>query len=230
MANLQSKKLAGNKPTAATQKYLDILEIKDDVVVLKDGTIRAVLLVSSINFALKSEEEQNAIIQGYIQFLNSFNFPFQIVIQSRRLDIDEYLDRLKNIEKEQVNELLKIQTTEYRQYIKELVGLADIMSKHFYVIVPYSPGKGERKNFFTQLQEAISPSKIINLKQKKFDKYRNELLKRVDFISDGLSSLGLKVVQLDTQGLIELFYNIYNLETYDQQELKDINKIRIEEE
>ena len=104
---MQSKKLATKRLITATQKYLDILEIKDDCVILKDGTLRAVLLVSSINFSLKSEEEQGAIIQAYVQFLNSLTFPIQIVIQSRKLDIDEYLDRLKIVEKQQTNELLK---------------------------------------------------------------------------------------------------------------------------
>ncbi len=214
---------------ATTQKYLPISEIKDDTVVLKDGTIRAAILVSSINFALKSEDEQNAIIQSYTQFLNSFEFPVQIVIQSRQLDIDEYLERLEKMEKEQTNELLKMQTREYHKFISELIELADIMSKRFYVIVPYDPiYKKQAKKFTDQVRELFAPSRVISLKKSQFEKYRTELSKRIDFIISGLSGMGLKAVALDTQSLIELYYNTYNPETYDQQQLVPIDKLQIE--
>ncbi|MDD5040016.1 MAG: hypothetical protein PHY34_02595 [Patescibacteria group bacterium] len=212
----------------STQQYLPILEIRDDTVILKDGTLRGIILVSSINFALKSEDEQNAVIQGYIQFLNTLDFPLQIVIQSRKLNIDDYLDRLKAIEKEQTNELLKVQTREYRQYVAELVSLADIMSKRFYIIVPYTGGSIRSKGFLARLKEAASPTTVISIKQKKFEKNRIELAKRLEYIIDGLSSIGLKAAVLDTQGLIELYYNTYNPDTYDQQRLDDINKLNLE--
>jgi len=226
---MQSQRLAGRRKIPATQKYLDIMEIKDDCVVLKDGTLREVLLVSSINFALKSDEEQDAVIQAYVQFLNSLTFPVQIVIQSRKLNIDEYLNRLKEMEKQQTNELLKKQTAEYIQYINELIEISDIMSKRYYVVVPYAAASMKFKGFFARFQEALSPTSAIHLKQKNFEKYRQELLKRVDYIVDGLAAIGLKAVTLDTQSLIELYYNTYNPETYDQQELKDINKLNLEE-
>jgi len=210
------------------QRYLNILEIRDDTVILKDGTLRAVILVSSINFSLKSEDEQNAVIQGYVQFLNSLEFPLQILIQSRKLNIDDYLERLKVIEKEQVNELLKMQTREYRQYITELVQLADIMSKRFYMVVPYTGGSIKSKGFISLLKESLSPTSVIHIKQKKFEHHRLELFKRVEYIIDGLSSIGLKAVSLDTQSLIELYYNTYNPDIYDQQKLVDIDKLNIE--
>src|SRR6185295_14391513 len=103
---------AGNS-TKSTQRFLEIAEVKEDVVVMKDGTLRVVLLVSSINFALKSEDEQTAIIQGYMSFLNSLDFPLQVVIQSRRLNIQGYLDKLVELEKTQTNDLLRMQTAEY---------------------------------------------------------------------------------------------------------------------
>lgn len=212
----------------STQQYLNILEIRDNAVILKDGTLRGVILVSSINFALKSEDEQNAVIQGYIQFLNTLDFPLQILIQSRKLNIDDYLERLKVMEKEQTNELLKVQTREYRQYISELVSLADIMSKRFYVVVPYATGSISSKGFISRFKEALSPTTVINIKQKKFEKNRIELWKRAEYIIDGLSSIGMKAVILDTQGLIELYYNTYNPGTYDQQPMQDINKLKIE--
>ena len=117
---MQFKKTA-HKKGVPVQHYLDIAEIKEDVVILKDGTLRAVLAVSSLNFALKSENEQNALISAYAQFLNSLDYPLQIVIQSRKLNIDEYLLRLRRAEKNQSNGLLKIQITDYLSFIKELV-------------------------------------------------------------------------------------------------------------
>lgn len=212
----------------STQQFLNVLEIRDDAVILKDGTLRGVVLVSSINFSLKSDEEQGAVIQGYVQFLNSLDFPLQILIQSRKLNIDDYLERLKTVEKEQTNELLKMQTREYRQYIAELVQLADIMSKKFYLVIPFATGSIKSKGFTSRIKEAVSPTSIITIKQKKFEKNRIELLKRVEYVIDGLSSMGLKAVPLDTQGLIELYYNTYNPDTYDQQKLVDINKLNLE--
>lgn len=213
----------------ATQRYLDIMEIKDNCVVLKDGSLRSILLVSSINFSLKSEEEQEAVIQSYIGFLNALDFNLQIVIQSRKLNIDSYIERLKKMEKEQGNELLRMQTVEYRQYIAELVQMADIMSKRFYVVVPYS-GRGDKpKKFISQIVESISPTSAIHLKKQKFEKYKDELFKRVDYVRDALSSLGLRSEPLDTQSLIELFYNTYNPESYNQEKLVDLNKINLEE-
>lgn len=212
----------------STQRYLNILEIRDDTVILRDGTLRAVILVSSINFSLKSEDEQNAVIQGYVQFLNSLEFPLQILIQSRKLNIDDYLERLKAIEKEQINELLKMQTREYRQYISELVQLADIMSKRFYMVIPFARGSIKSKGFISILKESLSPSSVIHIKQKKFERHRLDLYKRVEYTIDGLSSIGLKAVSLDTQSLIELYYNTYNPDTYDQQKIVDINKLDVE--
>jgi len=226
----RKKEKLGVKKVAkpSTQRFLDILEIRDDTVILKDSTLRAALLVSSVNFSLKSEEEQNATIQGYIQFLNSLEFPLQIIIQSRRLNIDSYLEQLKNVEKEQTNELLRMQTQEYRQYVAELVELADIMSKRFYVIVPFSAGSIKSRGFITTLREALSPTAVINIKQKKFQEYRAELFKRVNYVSSGLSAIGLKSVVLDTQSLIELYYNTYNPDTYSQQKLVSVDKLNLE--
>lgn len=216
----------GKKPS--TQRYLDIQEIREDVVVLKNGSLRSVLLVSSINFDLKSEEEQTAVIQSYTQFLNALDFPLQIVIQSRKFDIDDYLERLKTIEKQQQNELLKLQTSSYRQYIAELVELADLMSKRFYAIIPFSPLERKNTSFVTKFKEVIAPSATIHLQQEQFENYKRELFKRVDYVIDGLSSVaGLKSVVLDTQGLIELYYNTYNPQTYDQQPLAETKQLNI---
>jgi hypothetical protein len=227
---MQSKKLAGAKPGPATQRYLDIAEIKEDVVVMKDGTMRAVLIVASINFALKSEDEQNAIIAAYVQFLNALEFPLQIVIQSRRLNIDNYLDRLRESQKNQTNELLRMQIADYRNFVSELVSLGQIMQKQFFVVVPYNPLTDKAKGFFSRLSEVFSPALSVKLAEDRFRKRRDDLLTRAEHISGNLGSMGLKAVQLDTQSLIELFYRVYNPETYDTQKMQDAAKLRVSDE
>jgi len=223
--------MAGKKPTATTQQFLDIYEIRDNVVVMKDGTLRAALLVSSINFALKSEEEQGAIIQAYVQFLNALDHPLQVVIQSRRLDIDHYLDSLKDLEKKQTNDLLRTQMADYRQYVKELLELAEIMTKRFYVIIPYDAKADpkKQKGFGKTLRTVFSPAAAVTLSRQKFEEDRIELLKRVDLIVEGFQAMGIKAVSLDTQTLIELYYNTYNPEVSKQEKIPDIAKLNLEE-
>lgn len=225
----KTNQLAKGKISVSTQQYLDIAEIKDDVVVMRDGTLRAVLLVSSINFALKSEDEQEAIVSSYVGFLNNINFPVQIVIQSRKLNIEGYLAELKQKEKEQLNELLKIQTHEYIEYIQELVSLGEIMSKSFYVVVPYNPLSDKHKGFFSSINEVLKPATLVRMKGKRFDRYKKELDRRLESIASGLASAGLKTVQLDTQGLIELYYNTYNPVTAENEELTEMKNLQITE-
>ncbi len=222
-------KLANKKVSASTQQYLDIAEIKEDVVILRDGSLRAVLLVSSINFALKSEDEQNAIIAAYIGFLNNIDFPLQIVVQSRELNIDNYIADLKQKEKEQTNELLKMQITEYIQYIGELISMSKIMSKKFYVVVPYHPLSDKHKGFFATLFELFKPVTLIKIKEERFQKRKTVLMQRVDNVTSGLASIGLNAVMLDTQSLIELYYNFYNPDTADNEKLVDIGQLRLAE-
>ena len=165
---MAKNKSAKNKSVVSSQKYLNIAEIREDTVIMRDNTLRAVLLVSSINFALKNEDEQEAIISSYVSFLNNIDFPLQIVIQSRELDIHGYLEQLKQKEKEQTNELLKIQTAEYTQYIEELVSMAKIMNKRFYVVISYNPASDKKKNFFSSLLEILKPATLIKMKGEKF--------------------------------------------------------------
>jgi hypothetical protein len=219
--------LARNKIRASTQQYLDIFEIKEDVVVLRDGTLRAVLLVSSINFALKSEEEQDAIVSAYISFLNNINFPLQIVVQSRELNIDGYLNMLDERQKTQTNELLKIQTNEYMHYIAELVSMSKIMNKRFYIVIPYNPLADKEKSGGSKLLDILRPATIIKMKEEKFLRYKAELNKLVENVMSGLTSTGLQSVQLDTQGLIELYYDSYNPGTANTQKMVDVSKLQI---
>lgn len=217
------------KSTPSTQSYMTISEIRDDSIIMKDGTVRAVLLVSSINFALKSEDEQNAIISGYVSFLNSLDTTLQIVIQSRKLNLDNYLLDIKKAEQEQTNDLLKLQTAEYRKYISELVELGDIMTKRFYVVVYFNPSFSKKRNFWQRSGDVISPTTLIKLTQKEFAKRHKELFIEVDKIVSGLSSMGLRASVLNTQSLIELFYNTYNPTISQNQKMADINKLDIEQ-
>lgn len=226
---MQSKKLAKPKPGPATQRYLDIAEIREDMVILKDGTVRGVLLVSSINFALKSQEEQQAIIQAYMQFLNGLEYPIQIVVQSRKMNIDGYLADLREQQKKQSNDLLRQQIQDYTAFIQQLVELGDIMTKRFYVIVPYNPLTNKRKRFYERLAEAMSPAGVIKLRKSQFEERKQELNQRLDLIASSLNSMSLPSARLDTQSLIELYYSVYNPDVSEVQKLSDVNKLRIED-
>lgn len=215
--------------TPSTQSRLHIAEIKDDTVVLKDGTLRAVLLVSSINFALKSEDEQNAIIAGYVQFLNLLDSPIQILVQSRKLDLDGYLKSIEDAEKKQTNDLLKLQISEYKQYITELVEMGNIMTKRFYIVVPYDPASNGKMGFWKRFGDVLSPTNVIKLNEKQFQERRGGLFSLVDKILLGLSGMGLRATVLDTQSLIELYYNTYNPTTSRSEKMQDINKFNFEE-
>jgi hypothetical protein len=196
---MRSKKLAGNKPQTSTQRFLDIAEIRDDLVVLNDGTVRGVLLVSSINFDLKSEDEQSAIISGYVSFLNTLDYPLQVLIQSRPLNIDDYLDRIKKVEKEQTNELLRMQTADYREFVQELLTMEKIMSKRFYVVIPYSAVSDKGRKFINRFGSVFSSAKVVRLSRKRFDEFSAQLSKRCSFIQAGLGSLGLRSERLKTK-------------------------------
>ena len=226
---LFSQKLANKKKAGSTQLHLDIAEIKEEVVVLKNGALRAILMVSSMNFALKSEDEQKAIIYAFQEFLNSLDFPIQIVIHSRKLDVDPYLAKLEEREREQTNELLRIQTEEYRDYIQKLIDIANVMTKNFFIVVPFALGEKKEKPW-DKLIAAIKQSEVIRYKREGFEKHKTELLRRVDHVISGLGGVGLKCALLDTQELIGLFYNIYNPETSRQEDLPDMEELALEGE
>jgi len=200
-------------PTLSTQTYLRISEIRENTVVLKNSGIRSVLRVSSINFNLKSEDEQNAIIYSYQGFLNTLEDPIQIVIRSKKLDIDKYLDDLKQKGNKQTNALLQKQTFEYVEYIQKLVEYADIMSKEFYVIVPQDPYRARNVTFLEKFFGFInSKDNYVQIKQRRdeFDELKRKLGQKVNSVKIGLENCGLKVEELTTKELIQLFYEINN--------------------
>jgi len=227
MAKKIKNRQAG-KGTPSTQKFLQIAEIRDDTVIMKDGSLRSVLLVSSINFALKSEDEQNAIISAYVNFLNSMDSPMQILIQSRKLDLEQYLNYLKGAEAKQTNDLLKMQMAEYRQYITELVSLGNIMTKRFYIIVPMDPLSSKTRGFWSRAGDVLSPTSVASINQKNFVSRQRELFTNVDRVLSGLAGMSLRAQVLDTQALIELFYNTYNPTVAPSEKMEDINKLMME--
>jgi len=227
MEKLHSQKITKGSAATNSQSFIDIAEIKDDVVILKNGSLRAILAVSAINYDLKSSDEQTAIISQYQNFLNSLDFPVQIIINSRKINVEGYLDFIKNKEKDQPNELLRLQTSEYMKFIKEMVTVSNIMEKSFYIVVPFSPMENKEKGFVGNLMNLMNPQKNILEKRESFETYKNQLFQRVSHINNALSATGTTIIPLKTQEIIELFYNAYNPSIHDSQELSDINQLEL---
>ena len=193
----------------SSQEFVAVKEIRDGVIILEDNQMRMALMASSLNFALKSGDEQEAIINQYQDFLNSLDFSLQFFIESRHLNIEPYLDSLREAEKKQTNELLKIQGREYVEFVKNFVSLTQIVSKTFYVIIPFSPPvfggtSGIFAKFFGKKKEKNG------LEENNFEEHKSQLIQRADAVIQGLARTGVRAVALNTEELIELFYNLYN--------------------
>lgn len=219
----------GKIKEASVQAYLEISEIRDNILVLKDGSFRAVLMVSSVNFDLKAPEEQEAIIYNYQDFLNSLNFPIQILIRSKKLDLDNYIYSLTKKYKEENNLFIKSQIEQYLTFINGLLEVSDIMDKKFYVVVPFYPSgleEGIKKmGFMQKIQNSINPTWSQGKKQEEFEANKSQLLERLNLIMSGLGNFGLRAIQLSTLDLIELFYEIYNLETSQREKLIEVDAL-----
>lgn len=218
-------------PKAASQLHLRIAEIRDNTVILKNGGLRAILKVSSLNFNLKSEQEQNAIIYSYQAFLNTLEFPIQIVIRSRKLDLDNYIERLRGIAEKQQNTLLQKQTYEYIDYIQRLIEYADIMEKEFYVVVPQDPPRAVKQNFIEKFWGNMHPADSIasiSRRHQEFNQLKKNLMQRAAVIISGLENCGLKVEELMTSDLIALFYQIYNPLTGRNEKVEDVSQTDID--
>lgn len=200
--------MAKNSSKSA-QDFIPVKEVRDGIVILKDGSMRAIIMTSSTNFALKSDDEQQSIIFQFQNFLNSLNFSVQIVVQSRRLDIRPYTAVLEEQEKEQTNDLLKIQTKEYIEFIKSFTDSTSIMTKTFFVVVSYSPPslnveKGRVTNPFKSAKKGSATEK------QSFDEARTQLEQRVAVVQQGIIRSGIRAAQLGTEEAIEVFYKIFN--------------------
>lgn len=195
---------------AATQDFVSIRDIRDSVVIQKNGQMHMVLLASSVNFALKSLDEQKAILLQFQQFLNTLDFSLQIYVQSRRLNIEPYLELLAGLENKQDNDLMRIQLREYIEFIRTFTEDVDVMSKSFFVVVPYTPTKLNITkgitNLFTPSQGTVSA--LPNDSQ--FEEHRIQLEQRVGMVSEGLARVGVRTITLQKDDLVELYYHLYN--------------------
>ncbi|MFA5652011.1 MAG: hypothetical protein WC933_01485 [Candidatus Paceibacterota bacterium] len=195
----------------ATQDFVPIKEIRDGIVILKDGSMRAVVMASSVNFALKSSDEQQGIIMQFQTFLNGLDFSVQISIQSRELDIRPYIAMLEGRYKNETGDLMKIQIREYIQFIKNFVDQTSIMTKTFFVVIPFSPLTSSSSSE-NPLDQIVSKQKssIDTGKSNHFEENRTQLEQRIGTVSQGLSRCGIKTIQLGTEEIVELFYKIFN--------------------
>ncbi|MEK7558624.1 MAG: hypothetical protein AAB507_02240 [Patescibacteria group bacterium] len=194
----------------ATQEFVPIKEVRDGVVILKDGGLRVILIVSSLNLALKSEDEQRAVISQFQNFLNSLDFSIQIFVQSRKLDIRPYVALLEERMKLQMEELLKIQIHEYIEFIKNFTDRTSIMTKNFFISVPYTEAilSAKRPLSFLPMKKDASEKKRDDIEI--FEEARSQLEQRVSIVEQGLTGMGIRVIQLGTEEVVELFYKIFN--------------------
>ena len=216
----------GSKQKTSILKKIPIADIKDSAVLMKDSSLRGVLMTNSLNFSLKSTEEQDAITYRYQDFLNSLYFPLQILIVTRKFDVSDYLEMLEKKRNEQDNELLKIQVSEYIDFIKGLTQLVNIMSTYFYLIVPFSQSEETKKKAKGGIGGAVSGifkgfgKKDAQKKVQSYDELRVGLWQRIEYISSGLSAIGLKTVALNNEELLELFYRVYNPEAKEKPKME----------
>jgi len=198
------------------QDFVPIQEVREGVVVLRDGSLRSIVLASSVNFALKSPDEQQAILLQFQDFLNSLDFSIQIFIESRRLDIRPYLAILENRYREETNDLFKIQIREYIEFIKGFTQNTNIMTKSFFIVVPYSPAYVDSKGgilsslFGKGNKKKASSAKGSTRKSDNFEEDRTQLEQRISIVEQGLVRCGVRVIPLGSEEVIELFYKIFN--------------------
>lgn len=197
----------------ATQEFVPIKEIRDGVVILKDGSMRLILMASSINFALKSEEEQAGVLLQFQTFLNSLEFSTQIFIQSRRLDVRPYLALLKERLKAQLSDLMRIQIQEYIEFIRKFTEETNIMTKTFFIVIPYArTGLPTKKG---SPLENLFPSKKSSKEKTEeeleaFEEVRSQLEQRANVVKQGLARTGVRAVPLGTEEVTELYYKFFN--------------------
>jgi len=204
------KKSSSAQPS---QNFVPIDQVHDGIIVLKDGTLRTIVMASSINIALKSEGEQSSILRQFENFLNSLDFSIQIFIQSRALDIKPYLLLLEEQMQKQQSELMKIQIREYIDFVRGFVGGANIMAKSFYIVVPYGPTSLEVNPSISGIQAVFNTQKTSKngISMQLFEEYRSQIEQRLSVVSQGLSRMGVRSVQLGTEEVIELFYKLFNI-------------------
>lgn len=218
----------------STQNNLQIAEIRDGIVIMTDGSYRSVVMVKSINFDLMSPQEQEGVEYAYQGFLNSLYFPVQIFIRSKKVDIRPYLERLDKIRSEHDNMLLALLMEDYLDYIDQLAAQTNIMDKSFYVVIPYFPvvqstkPLASSKNLLDGLVNLFSAGKThVVINEKHLEEAKAELRNRVQAALSGLMQCGIQGLPLDTQELIELYYDTYNPDTATRQQLKNFDDLQV---
>ncbi len=198
--------------TKSTKELVSIADIKDSIILLKNGSLRAIIEVSAVNFELRSEEEQTGILQNFQRFLNSIDFPLQMITNSRQLNMDEYLKTIDAVAESATNELLKIQAIEYSKFVKELLELSNIMTKHFYVVLPFYVYETPSKSgIFESVKSMLGSAKTVQqIKPEQLETYRTQLMQRAELILDGLIGIGLKARLMEGQEINNLYYGLYN--------------------
>lgn len=216
----------------STQNTLQIAEIRDGIVIMNDGTFRSVIMVKSINFDLMSPSEQEAVEYSYQGFLNSLYFPVQIFLRSSKVDIGPYIERLDKIRTEHDNMLLALLMEDYINYIDVLARSTNIMDKKFYIVVPYASSPAAEKQFETSKSFIAGFSELFSKKEQKvvinereLEKAKTELRNRVQAVMGGLMQCGIKSLPLDTEELIELYYDTYNPDTATRQHIKNFDDL-----
>lgn len=194
--------------TNTTQEFVPVRDIKNSTVVLDNGQLCAVLLASSINFALKSTDEQTAILGQFQAFLNTLDFSLQIYIQSRRLDIEPYLTKLAGREADQYNDLMRVQLREYMEFIRTFTSEVDIMSKNFFIVVPYTPIDTNVRSNIKSILGRRSEGRSYD--PARFEEYRTQLDQRITVVEQGLGRIGIKTIPLGDDELTELYYHLLN--------------------
>jgi len=205
-------KMPKNAPEV--QKFVEVQEIKNGLVIMKDNSLRAVCACSSINFDLLSQTEQEAVINRFQEFLNSLDFPLQIIVASRHFQIENYLAQISELEQKQTNELLRIQTSEYINFVRSFVEFANIMNKSFYIIVPFSIVEAREESFLNRIKNIVSSqkSKKEKFEAEKLNQYKTQLDQRMNLISEGLQALGIKTISLNDEQLTQLYFEFYNVD------------------
>ncbi len=217
----------------STQNTLQIAEIRDGVVIMSDGSFRSVIMAKSINFDLMSYQEQEAVEYAYQGFLNSLYFPVQIFIRSQKVDLQPYLEKLDKIRTEHDNMLLALLMEDYIDYMEQLSDQTNIMDKKFYIVVPYFPSPvdakaslASSKNFFSGVIDLFSQKEAhVVINEATLEKAKTELRNRVQAVLGGLMQCNIKALPLDTQEMIELYYDTYNPDTATRQQLKNFNAL-----
>jgi len=194
-----------------TQSFVPVKEVRNGVIILKDDGYRGILMCSSINFALKGEDEQRAIIGGFQSLLNTLDFSIEIVVHSRKTDIRPYLALLAEREATQTTELMRLQLREYIAFIRNFIDSSDIMTKMFYVVIPYSPSGGTAaSNALSFLNKQKEGTAVNSGETNSFEESRVQLEQRMALVVQGLASSGVRAIPLGTEEIIELLYRSFN--------------------